>query len=442
MKLRRLHLLAGFVVVLAGTGPGLAAPIPEDSKPKLPRAHEQADGRAVLQLGDAGRQLPATRRNVDLVGKARVTGFGPAPEDVEGHVADVASLSGRPYAYLGAWALPRCGKGGVYVMDISNPRRPREVNFIPTTEGSLVGEGVQVIRLDTPSFRGDLLLHNNEVCDEGGLGGMSLWNVTNPRNPRPLARHVGDTSLAEEGLPVNTIHSLFGWQQGNRAFAVLVDNEEGGVDDVDIFEITNPRAPVHIAEVGLPDWPGAQNRQALGIGNFSASFIHDLVVRRIRGNWLMLVSYWDAGYLVLNVNDPANPVFVNDSDYPEPDPLTRERTEGNAHYAEFDRTGRLVLAADEDFDRFHPLVAIESGPFAGREIDAIEDFPPLIAPDRSFAGQTRYVGRACGVVPAAGAGQIAVAERGDCGYTEKEANARAAGYVGVIVFNSRAGGDE
>ena len=61
--------------------------------------------------------------------------------------------------------------------------------FVPAHANSYVGEGVHVIHMATPSFTGDLLVHNNEPCDAGQPfeGGVSLWNVTNPRAPAKLA---------------------------------------------------------------------------------------------------------------------------------------------------------------------------------------------------------------------------------------------------------------
>jgi hypothetical protein len=34
------------------------------------------------------------------------------------------------------------------------------------------------------------------------------------------------------------------------------------------------------------------------------------------------LSYWDAGLVMLDVSDPANPVFLGDSTYIVPDPLS------------------------------------------------------------------------------------------------------------------------
>jgi uncharacterized repeat protein (TIGR01451 family) len=387
------------------------------------------------QHGGSEGHLPASERNVDLVGKLRVSDAGP------GRIADVAALG--DFAYLSAFREPACDNGGVYVVDISNPRAPSEAGFIRTSPGSYVGEGVQTLHLDTPSFRGDVLVHNNEVCAPGGLGGMSLHDVTNPLQPVPLALHQGDVRTPDgSARPSTQIHSVFAWQQGSRAFAVQVDDEEA--EDVDIFEITDPRAPRHIAEVGLPDWLAAQNPQAAGTGTFPASFHHDVQVRNVDGNWRMLLSYWDAGYIVLDVNDPANPVFVEDSDFPDPDPLTGFRPpEGNAHYAEWDHSGRFILAADEDFDPFRLLGKIASGPFSGEQFTASQGSDvPQLTPERPLVGPSHFVGRACDagtLPPAPSADAIAVVERGDCGFTVKAGNVEAAGYQAGIVFNNQTG---
>ena len=440
--------LAGavLVLVLVLLAPAWGAPPPDDDKGgKRSPARSTTDGILDSALesdrafkggghGEHGPRvghLPASRRNVELVGKLRVGNAA------RGRIADVDSLGN--FAYLGAFSEPDC-KGGVYVVDISNPRAPEEAGFIPTSAGSYVSEGVQALRLDTPSFKGDLLVHNNEECGGpgAGLGGMSLWDVSDPRKPVALAKHAGDPTVTP---PANAIHSVFAWQQGERAFAVQVDDLE--LDDVDIFEITDPRQPRQIAEVGLPDWPQAQNSQSEGIGDFASSFLHDVQVKKIGGNWRMLLSYWDAGYITLDVNDPAKPRFIEDSDFPDPDPLTGfAPPEGDAHYAEWDRTDRFILAADEDFQPFRLGGRITSGPFIGGRFEAPPAVgSPRVDADRPLIGPTTFVGRACSVVSvpvAPSKDSVAVIERGGgCTFTEKSENVAAKGYQAGVVFNDQ-----
>lgn len=385
------------------------------------------------QHGGEDGHIPASSLNVQVESKLRVSGAA------EGRIADVFGFG--DYAYLAAYSDPSCQRGGVYVVDISDPSAPREVSFIPTPGGSYVGEGVQVIHVDTAKFTGDVLIHNNEICGTSGVGGVSLWDVTNPVRPKMLARGVGDFT-DEDGSILKTaheVHSAFAWDAGPNAYAIMVDDEEAL--DVDILDITDPTRPKLIKETGLPDWPGAQNEQSEGMGAFAASFHHDLQVRRFGTNWLALLSYWDAGWIVLDVTNPAAPKFVNDTDYAATDPVTGVTPpEGNAHQAWWSADGKYFIGTDEDFSPVRVTATITSGPFAGTTFDAAQgDQVPQINDQNSLVGSTRFVGQACSSVPAAAVGTIAVIERGTCTFTEKVTNAQSAGYAGAIIFNSTNG---
>ena len=93
---------------------------------------------------------------------------------------------------------------------------------------------------------------NNEICNEDKgdekhpNGGMTLVDVTNPKVHKYLVEHFGD--LQPDG-DSHEIHSVFIWDAGAKAYAVLVDNEEAA--DVDIIDITDPRNPAKIAEYDL-----------------------------------------------------------------------------------------------------------------------------------------------------------------------------------------------
>src|SRR5829696_7127411 len=106
----------------------------------------------------ASAALPATAQNVELVGKLRPSGrFGNV---LPGQIADLSHKG--DYAYLNSWrAGGRCNRGGVFVVDIGDPANPKEVGFIASPKGTYPGEGSQVVALDTPSFKGDVLTINN-----------------------------------------------------------------------------------------------------------------------------------------------------------------------------------------------------------------------------------------------------------------------------------------
>jgi len=400
------------------------------------------------QHGGTGGHLPASKLNVDLVGKLRVHDAAP------GIVADVASF--KDFAYLTQFS-PACasrGAGGVYIINIANPTSPIETGFITARPGSFPGEGAQVIHIETASFTGDVLAHNNEICTGStvGKGGFSLWNVTNPLAPVALVENFGDTtSPAGATVPVRQYHSVFIWQQAGKAYLVASDDEEQAISDVDIFDISDPRNPRQIADVGLRDWPAARVN-AFG----SRSFNHDMVVEKIGNTWTLLSSYWDAGYVKLNVNDPANPRFIDDSDFSSPDPefTDFEVAEGNGHYAEFDRRGRFIIGTDEDFGPFRTELRIQTGPNTGSYPAAEGSGTKRIVTlaDQAMNNGTTFLGFGC---PSAGPAapedgdpntdEIAVMQRGGptacAAFQVKAYTAKALGYDGFIVFNDAARGD-
>ncbi|HVL84671.1 MAG TPA: PA domain-containing protein [Pseudonocardia sp.] len=385
------------------------------------------------QHGGSEDHLPPSVENVELVSRLELRNVVP------GKIADVGVHNG--YAYLAAWGGETCEPNGVHVVDVRDPAAPREVAFVPSKEGSYPGEGVQALAVDTPKFTGDILVTNNEICRAGvGVGGLNIYNVTNPARPTPLAVGIGDENVPGQGKKaVNQIHSVFAWDAGANAYAVIVDNEEG--KDVDILDITDPKKPRVIAEYDL-DEQFPRIVQATP-DNLVEVFHHDVIVKEINGRQVMLVSYWDGGYVQLDVTNPRAAFYLADTDFAAEDPeLPGVAPEGNAHQAEFTADNAYVIAADEDFN---PYGLVARNDTHGVEIPAGQgDGTTPLEPGQTITGQSKFVGRACNADPAVPAGdgtQVAVVERGLCTFTEKVANVIAAGgYSAVLIFN-RVGSD-
>ena len=441
---RRLWLLITTLLALSLSTAGvvLAHPMADDG---VIDSGEEVHGDLHHQHGATDGHLPASSKNVKLVGKMNVN-----QTEVDG-IADVGVFGN--YAYLAAFSGQDCQKGGVYVFDIANPAAPKQINFIRTGNNSYVGEGVQVIHIDTPAYNGDVLIHNNEICGTAGpgtVGGASLVDVTNPKTEQFLSQGFGDFEpVGDNGAGVaHQVHSAFAWDVGNKAYAVLVDDDEAA--DVDIFDITNPRNPQKIREYDLAkEFPQIlQNAPS----NLTEVFFHDVIVKEIGGRQVMLLSYWDAGYVKLDVTDPANATYIGDTDFTNPDPELLESTgvsekpEGNGHEAEFTLDNRYVIAADEDFN--------PNGTEGTTDDNTTTPFPvvqgsdtPQLQGGESLTGTTVFVGRACPgdaalpAAPATAGNQIAVVTRGVCDFTDKVANVEAAGgYEGIVVAN-RVGSD-
>ena len=383
------------------------------------------------QHGGIEGHLPPASANVALIGKLDL--FAGAEEP--GRIADVSAKGN--YAYLAVFSEPTCERGGIRIVDISNPASPKAAGYVPSHLGSYAGEGSQVISLDTAFFKGDLLVYNNEICsgNDKGVGGVTLVDVTNPLRPKKLVEGAGDFTVnGKSQTHSNQIHSAFAWQDGGKACVGLVDDMEA--EDVDILEITNPSRPQLISETDLTALT-SQSGPTRPHGD--AVFNHDMIVKRIGGRQIMLVSYWDGGYVKLDVTDPANPLFIADTDFAAADPVRLQygqviTPEGNGHQAEFTRDNRYFLATDEDFNPYRVVATMENG----TEFTAIQGSNvPQIDDDTTVSGDTRAVGLACdeASIPAPGGNPIAVIERGVCDFTVKVQNVEAAGYTAAIVFN-------
>ena len=339
--------------------------------------------------------------NIDLLSSLRLT-------DTPEIVADVAVSPDGNTAYLANWGEPDCAgpevggitspDAGAWVVDIADLDNPKKIGFIPSHQDTRPGEGMQVERITTKFFSGEILAMNNEHCGKNGKGGLSLYDVSNPSNPVRLSTHTGDHANISPG-DVNDTHSAFIWDTGANAYAVIVDNFENS--DVDILDITNPKRPKLIREMQLDaTFPGI-TQTPLGLVQVN---LHDMVVKQINGHWVMLASYWDAGYVQLNVDDPANPTLIGDTDYVNPDPELLESTgvalrpEGNGHQAEFTSDNRFFLATDEDFAPYGATrFRIASGPGTGDypSVPVPGSAPIAILADKKLDGPVVYGGYGC-----------------------------------------------
>ena len=433
------------VAALAAVGLVLAVPGPASGHP----GHDiSSDGgqsaadvaRNAHQHGDTKGHLhpEGSSSNVALVSKLGLKNVVPEK------IADVGVFKG--YAYLASWGAVTCKYNGVHVVNIKNPAEPSEVAFIGAKEGSYPGEGIQTLHIDTPAFNGDILVSNNEKCNnKTGFGGMNVYDVTNPEHPTPLAEGIGDFTVNGQGKKdSNEIHSVFAWDAGAKAYAVIVDNEEG--TDVDIMDITDPRKPFLTAEYDLAKLFPQILQSAPS--NLVSVFLHDMIVKDIGGKQVMLLSYWDAGYVKVDMTDVHAPVYLGDTDFTNPDPEAAESgfivpPEGNGHQAEFTKDNAYVIGSDEDFG---PFALTARNVTDGTAIGTSQGSGTTkLTPGQSITGDAVFFGRGCTGDPAAAAGgsgiQIAVVERGLCTFTEKVANVIAkGGYEAVLIFN-RTGSD-
>ena len=409
------------------------------------------------QHGPSEGHLPGSSRNVDLVGKLKLTNF-------VGDISDVSATqapNGKWFAYVGDWGA-KCQTGGVHVVDISNPANPLKTGFLNAGGTGYQTEGVQALHISTTAYTGDILVVSNEWClpksnPSLNPGGITIYDINDPTNPKRLVQAFGDFDL--HGRRANESHSAIAWDAGSKAYVAAIDNEE--LADVDFFEITDPRKPKFLSETSLP----GVRVNAYG----SEKTSHDFDVLRFPdGKWHLMVSDWDAGWIDVNVTNPAKPKIVGDFDYAACDQIvpTACPPEGNAHQGEWNSTGSLFIGTDEDQSPFRLPIAVTSGPLAG-QVTAAGEFgftkPVTTFPDGRINGPTVFGGYGCpddtAEIPppsvlGAGPGEekIIVFQRGPvadpshaqheaCFFSEKILAGEQAGYDAVIIANHHIGAD-
>ena len=353
------------------------------------------DHHAHAQHGPSSDHLPGSVDDVDLIGSLQLT-------NQVGDISDVSAMAttsdGTWYAYVGDWGA-KCQSGGVHVVDISDPANPMKVGFLNAGGTGYQTEGIQALHVDTDAYTGDILVVSNEWCLEKSNpklnpGGITIYDINDPTNPVTLVDDFGD--FDEHGTRANESHSVIAWDAGDgHAYAAAIDNEE--VEDVDLFEITDPSNPVLVAETDLP----GVNVNAHG--NLKTS--HDFDVLQFPdGSWHLMVSDWDAGWIDVDVTDPENPTIVGDFDYAACDQVLLEelmecfQPDGNGHQGEWTSDGSVFVGTDEDQDsyRTNPLTRV-TGPGAPEVYStvAVGGAPVTVLPDKRLNGPVAFGGYGC-----------------------------------------------
>ncbi|GLZ00504.1 PA domain-containing protein [Actinoplanes sp. NBRC 103695] len=404
-------------------------------------------------------RLPAIAHGVRLVGRAQVN--NPSGAGLERHIADLAAYG--DHAFLTAYREPTCERTGAYVIDISDPEKPFEVEsaFMETTPGNYVGEGPSVIEIDNEHFRGPLFIHPNEIYAQAHApdptgprqrGGINIWDITDPEHPELLAAHAGDYTDAGGATVSQAVEVYFTCAWTNtatgRAYAGLVDVTTA--NDTCVLDITDPRNPVLVNAFDLKAAPfGVTQDISKGL---TSVFGHALTVRAVGDRYVMAVSYWDGGYVLLDVTDPApgRVSLIARSEHAEFDEERAKHGQqsppkGGAEHSDLSPDARFLVGADEDINRYRLLGTITSGPYAGTGYTAA--WSPGAGPvdtGTAISGTPTFVGFGCPGTVQPGSG-IALIERNvsiltagsapGCSFQEKLDAVAEAGYDAAIIFN-------
>jgi len=270
----------------------------------------------------------------------------------------------KGYAYVGQWGFgdwaagskdrfcPAGSNTSILVLDARNPSSPQVVARLQNPLNTSI-EDVVVYTARYGHFKGreiaagGIQYCGDSVYDANADRGLMLWDVTNPAAPvqvgylktacctrgvhefeiqhrADLRRTFAYASVPTSRYPDSTTPSGY--------------RDQNGDGDFRLFDITDPAHPFQVSDWGIQDidgpfYPG-QGCDADPNYGHGAEPSDD--------GKLVFVSYWDSGFIALDLTDPTQPVFKGRTIYPA-------SADGDAHSASYDDARKLLFSADEDF---------------------------------------------------------------------------------------------
>lgn len=365
------------------------------------------------------------------------------------------------YAYTGTFSSD-CSDGtaedesGIWIWDVRNKTAPDKVGVIVSPVGTKTND----VKVMTNTAGDDILVFSNEICGEGGVGGVMVYDVTDPEDPVERSRIVVDDANAalRDAFSVADVgvHNMYLWSRAGADYAGVSGEADFG--NFQIFDITDPTAPLLVSTWGPENVEFADELAAFGLTSFAEGdldfwlgdgfgllveadgwlfagygasanrIMHDLFVNDDATK--AYVNFWDAGMVLLDISDPAIPAYISTA-------LDVESTDGEVNsHSVWTEDDVVVVEGEEDFAPYENVLVTSAGNF-----DAVAGG---INPSGAVVGDAVYVGLACdpGTIPAATeSGQVALIQRGVCAFTLKGNQVAAAGYEGMVVFNDAARGD-
>jgi len=258
-------------------------------------------------------------------------------------------------AYIGHMAAPH----GTTIVDVRDPKNPGRLAELQIP----LGTHSHKVRVSN-----GLMVVNHEATGEpatGWRGGFGIYDVSDPARPR----HVTSWETAGTGMHRYDFDGRYLY--GSPTFEGYLGNIVG------IFDLKNPSRPEEVgrwwmlgqwsASGETPSWKGTAHRchHPLRMGD------------------RLYTSYWQGGFVILDISDLSNPKQISGLDWSPPFPCPTH----SAVPVPFEINGRKILVvADEDVFHLFPgppafiwivdiTVEERPVPFATFQIDALDGTP-------------------------------------------------------------------
>jgi hypothetical protein len=281
-----------------------------------------------------------------------------------GYSGDV--VGERHFAYLSSRrGKTDCPALGVRVYDLANPRRPRHVSTFAALKDTWTEKTI-VRRVKTSGFDGVLAVSSIQACSNG-FGGFGVYDVTKPSRPRRLAL-VRTLPRGSHEIWLATARGQAWVYTAEAAAEFAVAPDSFGFH---IYDISSPRKP---AEVG--GWSACRELHECSPltgppGVDTRYLVHSVITNAAATR--AYLSYWNLGTVILDIRDPAHPVYLGRT----------AAGQGNAHSSWLTGGGKIMLETHE-LAHGRPVVWQIADPAHPVELATVR-LPPALRPGGSTA---------------------------------------------------------
>ena len=179
------------------------------------------------------------------------------------------------------------GPEATTIIDVKDPAKPQTLETVMCAHGGVhahkvrVKDGIMLTNYESIGYAGE--------PDEGFQAGLNIYDVSEPAKPKHIHQWV------TEGKGVHRFTY-------DGTYAYLSATMEGYVNRiVVIMDMTNPEKP---EEVGRWWWPG---QWVAGGEKLDIPEGHMMCHHPIRMGDILYISYWHAGWAIVDISDMANP---------------------------------------------------------------------------------------------------------------------------------------
>ena len=269
------------------------------------------------------------------------------------------------HAYVGSWGFsdwaqgdkdrfcPAGDKRGVAVIDARDPSDPQRVATLLQPEGTSAEDVVVFTAKYGPQRGRDLAVAGIQVCggsryDEAFFRGLMVWDVTDPARPVEVGRL--STGCCTRGLHEfevqhrsdlkrTFVYASVPTSEYADSFSPSGRRDEQGRGDFRLIDVTDPSRASEVSNWGVHKNLGGPTQPGRGCDP-DAAYGHG--AEPSADGKLAFLSYWDSGFIALDLSNPARPLFMGNTVYPP-------NADGDAHSSNYDEHRRLLFTADEDF---------------------------------------------------------------------------------------------